>query len=178
MKNIWLIITFVLKIFTSCTSKNYGSLDSQVIKNLDVERYMGTWYEIYRLPMRAEKDLVNVTATYSLRSDGKINVLNQGYKHSPNGKHKKANAKAWMPDENIQGALIVRFFGLFNSSYHVLYIDKSYQYVVVSTYNREYAWILARTPQLSPELELELVSMAERMGIDTVRFVKTMQKWE
>ena len=127
--------------------------------------------------MRAENDLVNVTATYSIRDDGDIKVLNQGYKFTPEGKHKKATAKAWIPDKDIQGALIVKFFGLFKSSYHVLYIDENYQHAIVSTYNRKYAWILSRKPYVLPNLEMELVSKAAEMGVDTSQFIKTLQKW-
>jgi len=164
-------------IFINCNTKNYGKLDPGVVKTLDVEKYLGIWYEIYRLPMRAENDLVNVTATYSIRDDGDIKVLNQGYKFTPEGKHKKATAKAWIPDKDIQGALIVKFFGLFKSSYHVLYIDENYQHAIVSTYNRKYAWILSRKPYVLPNLEMELVSKAAEMGVDTSQFIKTLQKW-
>lgn len=164
-------------IFTNCKTENYGKIDAGVVKTLDIDKYLGTWYEIYRLPMRAEKDLVNVTATYSTRDDGDIKVLNQGYKFTPDGKHKKATAKAWMPDKNIQGALIVKFFGLFKSSYHVLYIDENYEHAIVSTYNRKYAWILARKPYVLPNLEKELVAKAAKMGVDTSQFIKTLQEW-
>lgn len=156
----------------------YGKSDADVFRRLDVEKYMGKWFEIYRLPMRAEKDLVNVSATYALRTDGKVDVLNQGYKHTPEGKHKKAKALAWLPDPEIQGALIVRFFGLFKSSYHILFIDEDYQFAVVSTHDRNYAWILARTPLLNKNFEDELLTHAKGFGIDTSKFIKTLQKWQ
>ncbi len=163
--------------FSTCKTKEYGAKDVQLVKNFDVQQYIGTWYEIYRLPMRAEKDLVNVTATYELRSDGRIDVLNQGYKYTPAGDHKSAKAIAWQPNKDYPAALFVRFFHLFKSSYHVLYVDESYQYAIVSTYKRDYAWILARKPQIPDEIEQELKRKANEFSIDTSLFIKTVQKW-
>ena len=156
----------------------YNPETMQTVKSLDVEKYMGTWYEIYRLPMRAEKNLVNVTAKYTLREDGRIDVLNAGYKYSPDGKYKKAKAIAWRPNEKVPGALIVRFFRLIKSSYLVLDLDNDYQWAIVSTNDRNYAWILARTPSISTELEQKLVEKAKTYNIDTSRFIKTPQQWE
>jgi apolipoprotein D and lipocalin family protein len=147
------------------------------ISLLNLEKYAGKWYEIYRLPMRAEKDLVNVTATYTLRDDGKIRVLNQGFKHNPNGKHKKAKALAWRPDASVQGALTVRFFGLFKSSYLVLALGDNYEWAIVSTESKKYAWILSREPHLTTDLEKKLLDQSKGFGIDSSRFEKTLQQW-
>jgi lipocalin len=144
---------------------------------LDLKLYAGLWYEIYRLPLRAERNLVNVTATYSLRHDGKIDVFNQGYKYKVDGKRKFARALAWRPDEKNSFELKVRFFGLFNSSYIVKALDEYYNWAIVSTRNKKYAWILSRTPHLNDELEKDLLSVAESLNIDTANFHKTLQKW-
>lgn len=175
-------ITFVLTIIlvialNSCNMPKIDPDKTKAVKSLDLERYMGKWYEIYRLPMRAEKDLVNVTATYSLRDDGRLEVLNQGYKYTPDGKHKKAKAVAWRPIPEVEGALIVRFFGLFKAEYLVLALDDHYQWVIVSNSKRKYAWILARQPSLTNELENVLLDSAQSFGIDTTRFIKTFQQW-
>jgi lipocalin len=163
--------------FSTCKTIEYGAKDAQLVKHFDVQQYVGTWYEIYRLPMRAERDLVNVTATYELRSDGRIDVLNQGYKHTPTGKHKSAKAIAWQPDKDYPAALFVRFFHLFKSTYHVLYVDDSYQYAIVSTYKRDYAWVLARKPQIPDKIEQDLKNKAKEYNIDVSQFIKTVQKW-
>ncbi len=177
MKQLIFISLFVI-IIKSCTMPTYNPETMQTVKTLDVEKYMGKWYEIYRLPMRAEKNLVNVTATYSLREDGRVDVLNAGYKYSPDGKYKKAKAIAWRPNEKVPGALIVRFFRLIKSSYLVLDLDSDYQWAIVSTTDRKFAWILARTPSISTKLEQNLVEKAKTYNIDTSRFIKTPQQWE
>ncbi|PKM90981.1 MAG: hypothetical protein CVU87_00240 [Firmicutes bacterium HGW-Firmicutes-12] len=75
------------------------------ICNVDLKRYLGTWYEIARFPHPFEKDLENVTATYNLRSDGRIEVINSGFK---NGMKKVVKGVAWIPDTNCMGKLLVR----------------------------------------------------------------------
>lgn len=176
-KILWLFLWGVL-IIQSCNMPEYKPSAMQTVDSLDIERYMGKWYEIYRLPMRAEKNLVNVTATYTLRKDGRVDVLNAGYKHTPGGKYKKAKALAWRPNDDVPGALIVRFFGLFKSSYLVLALDTHYKWALVSTRDRDYAWILSRNPQLEQALEKELLEKAARFNIDTSRFIKTRQQWD
>ncbi len=173
-----IFIVFFLTINQTCSVPKYNAENMETVMTLDVQKYMGKWYEIYRLPMRAEKDLVNVTATYSLREDGRINVLNEGYKYSPDGKHKKAKALAWRPNENIPGALIVRFFWIIKSSYLVLELDSDYQWAIVSTKDRSFAWILARKPLIPSDLEQKLLEKAKSHNIDTSRFIKTMQQWD
>lgn len=173
-----ILLTIIFGLFAYvASSQTLIKSDMKAVELLDLNKYAGVWYEIYRLPMRAEKDLVNVTATYKLRNDGRIDVLNQGYKHSPEGKHKKAKAIAWRPNDDFPGELFVRFFRLFKSTYHVVALDENYNWAIVSTKSRQYAWILSRNPILDAELEKELLSMASQKGIDTTRFFKTPQQW-
>ena len=83
-------------------------IDKTTVRNLDIQRYLGTWYEIGRYQHSFEKDLVGVTATYTLRENGKIEVLNQGYYKELDGKLKVANGKAKLT--NQPGKLRVSFF--------------------------------------------------------------------
>lgn len=164
-------------LFASCDKPAY-QYASLTVKQVDLDRYQGVWYEIYRLPMRAERDLVNVTATYTIQDDGMVGVLNQGYKHTPQGAHKKANAKAWRPDQSVEGVLIVKFFNLFSSPYLIRALDADYQWAIVTSPENKYAWILARKPQLEKEVDVMLLDSANAIGIDTGKFIKTMQKWK
>lgn len=172
---VFLILLFIFpSVVYSQLESNYTM---KTVDSLDLEKYSGTWYEIYRLPMRAEKDLVNVTATYTLKENGKIGVLNQGFKHSPNGKHKKAKAIAWRPNNDNPGALKVRFFYLIRSSYNVFAIADDYSWAIVATDNKDYAWILSRNPEISSGLDAQLLQKAESIGINTAQFEKTLQQW-
>ena len=170
MKNLIVILTGVLiTIYTSGQSGKTGMMiDTSTIKELDLEKYMGKWYEIARFPHRFEKDLVGVTATYSLRDNGKINVINQGYLFEPGGKLKTAKGKAKIPDRNEIGKLKVSFFLFFYADYYILELDtENYQWAMIGSSSDRYLWILNRTPQIDPEIYRMLVERAKKRGYDT-----------
>jgi len=151
-------------------------IDRSVVENVDLERYAGVWYEIARFPHRFEKDLVGVTATYTIRDDGKIGVLNQGYKGSFEGKLKKAKAKAKVPDPNQPGRLKVYFFPLVGAEYNIMVLDKGYRYVLVGSSTPGFLWILSRTPTMDPSTYDMLVEEARRRGYDTSMLQKVPQR--
>lgn len=149
---------------------------SKIAKTVDLNRYAGKWYEIARMPFFQEKDMVNTTATYELRPDGKIKVINEGYKFTKDGKHKKATAVAWIPDPTIMGKLKVRFFWPFSGDYHIVALDSvNYQYAMVKSGGL--LWILARKPQLDDEIYASLVQKAKSFGIETSKLIKVEQNW-
>lgn len=149
---------------------------SQIVKTVDLEKYTGKWYEIARMPFFQEKDMMNTTATYELRPDGKIKVINEGYKFTKDGKHKKATAVAWVPDPTIMGQLRVRFFWPFTGDYHIVALDtENYSYAMVKSGGL--LWILAREPQLDDSIYNPLVEKANAMGIETEKLIKVEQNW-
>lgn len=161
--------------FVSCkTSKNMTT-----VEKVDLERYAGKWYEIARLPFRQERGLVNVTAEYQLLDNGKIRVINSGYKNSPDGQFKSAEGKAWQPDANEPGRLKVSFFWIFSSDYLILALDHdNYQWALVTTGSGDLLWFLSRTPDISPEVFDKLLGIAHENGIDTSELIKVTQDWE
>lgn len=147
-----------------------------VVQNVDIQRYMGTWYEIARFPHRFEKDLVGVTATYELKSNGQISVLNQGYKHTLDGKHKKAKGRGRIPDPGATGRLQVTFFLWFWADYLILDLDENYQHVLIGSSTPDYLWILSRTPQMDEEHYNRLVEKAAALGYNTSKLQRVLQK--
>lgn len=145
-----------------------------VVSSVDLARYAGRWYEIARLPNRFEKKCVSsVTATYSLRTDGKIDVLNQCKKAS--GKLETAKGKAKVVDEKSNAKLKVTFFWPFYGDYWILDLGANYEYSVVGDESRKYLWILARTPQMDDSLYQRLLATMAVQGFDTSRMIKTPQ---
>lgn len=138
----------------------------QTVAQLDLERYLGLWYEIARFEHGFEKKLVGVTAEYSLRPDGRIKVVNSGCKHTLDGKRIKAKAIAWRPDRSVPGALKVRFFHLFTSDYLVFGLDENYRWALVGDPNRSSLWFLARESSISPEVLTQMKSIAREQGYD------------
>ena len=143
------------------------------ICNIDLKRYLGTWYEIARLPNSFEKGLENITATYNLRSDGKIEVINAGIK---NGQKKIAKGIAWIPDKNCTGKLLVSFFWIFKSQYNIILLNEvDYSYSVVTSSTNNYLWILSRKPKISNELYDDLVKFVSSKGFDIAKIIKVAQ---
>ncbi len=160
----------------SCTKTTSQMIDQTTVKELDLNRYLGTWYEIARFPHSFEKNLVGVTATYSLRDDGKIKVLNQGRKNTLDGELSVAEGKAKIPDKSQPGKLKVSFFWIFYGDYNVLELDENYQYVMLGSSSPKYFWILSRTPRMEPAIYEMLLEKARRRGYNLEKLVKVQQR--
>ncbi len=170
---IYLIISFLF--ISSCAMTKDQSIDMTTVKQLNLNRYLGTWYEIARFPHSFEKNLVGVRATYSLQPDGKIKVLNQGYKNSLDGKPSEAVGKAKIPDPSEPGKLKVSFFWIFYADYYVLEVDKNYQYAMIGSYSDKYFWILCRTPQMDEATYQMLLDKARKRGYNLDKLEKVEQ---
>ncbi|PKL75502.1 MAG: lipocalin [Candidatus Melainabacteria bacterium HGW-Melainabacteria-1] len=148
-----------------------------LVPALDLDRYLGRWYEVARYQHTFEKSLVGATAEYSLRKDGKVDVLNSGFKNTLDGKYTDVKAVAWRPDDAIPGALKVKFFGLFTSDYLVFGLDDvDYQWALVGNNDRKFLWFLSRTPEVAPELLEKLKGIAEAQGYDLSKLFIVPQK--
>ena len=148
----------------------------QPIDNFKIERYLGTWYEIARFDHSFERGLTKVTATYSLRDDGGVRVMNRGYLAEKN-KWKEAEGKAFFVANPDQGYLKVSFFGPFYGSYIIMDLDRDgYQYSLICGPDRSYLWILARTPTLDDAIKQRLVSKASALGFDTTQLIYVDQR--
>lgn len=149
----------------------------RTVKKLDLNKYMGRWYEIARLPFFQEKDLMNTTATYSLLKNGKVRVLNEGYKFTPDGKHKKAKGKAWIPDKDEPGKLKVRFFGLFGSEYNVLDLTEDYKYALVASSGGSLTWFLSKEPTMPEDIFERFKETARKNNINLSDLIIVKQEW-
>lgn len=137
------------------------------VQDFEIERYLGTWYEIARLDHSFERGLSGVTAQYSMRDDGGVSVINRGFK-TATGQWEEARGKAYFIDDKTQGKLKVSFFGPFYGAYNVIALDhQAYQWSLVVGPDTGYLWILSRTPQLEKAVVDELVSIAKTHGFNT-----------
>lgn len=163
MYRILILILSVSFIISACgTPKELSTENIPTVDNLEIEKYLGKWYEIARLDHPFERDQENVTANYSLREDGEIRVLNRGYDTTDN-EWSDAEGNAYRPDpENKPGLFKVSFFLFFYGDYKVIALDEDYQWVMVTSSSKEYLWILGREPQLSDEDYNMLIEKAEK----------------
>jgi apolipoprotein D and lipocalin family protein len=174
----YLSLMLGLLLMYSCNSTKM-MIDNSTVDKLDIDSYLGTWYEIARYPNSFEKDLVGVTATYSLKDNGKIKVVNQGYKNSLDGKRKESVGKAYVPDPANPAQLKVSFFWFFYGDYYVMELDEeNYQWAVVGSSSPKYLWILNREPQMSPDLYKDLLERIKKRGYDLSILEKVEQRTE
>jgi len=153
-----------------------GTKPLEVVPRVDIARYLGTWYEIATIPQRFQKGCVGVTAHYSLRADGAIDVVNVCRQGTLDGKERSVRGKAWVVDKKTYAKLKVRFFWPFAGAYWIIELDQDYQWAVVGHPERNYLWILCRTPQMDGALYDELVRRIAAKGYDTSRIKKTLQR--
>lgn len=134
----------------------------QTVSSVDLNKYLGKWYEIYRLPNWFEDDdCVTVTAEYGLRDDGGVSVLNTCHKAS---KKEEARGIAKIVEGSSNSKLRVSFFRPFYGDYWILDLASDYSWVLIGEPAGKYFWILARDKKLSPELEESLLVKAEKLG--------------
>ncbi|TEW53989.1 lipocalin [Psychromonas sp. RZ22] len=168
-----LLLFLLVALQTGCTGLPKGM---KAVEQFDADRYLGTWYEIARLDHSFERGLEQVSATYSMRDDGGIKVLNKGYSVK-NKTWKEAVGKAYFVNEKTTGHLKVSFFGPFYGSYIIFKMDEvNYQYAFVSSYNHEYLWLLSRTPEISNEVKQDFISTAAEYGFKTGQLIFVNQK--
>jgi apolipoprotein D and lipocalin family protein len=146
-----------------------------VVPHVEIERYLGTWYEIARYPNRFQKECVAVTADYSLRNDGKIRVVNACRKGGLDGPVKSIEGKAWVVDRETNAKLEVQFFWPFRGAYWIIDLGKDYDYAVVGHPNRKYLWILSRKPEMEPALYQAILGRLVAQGYAPARLQKTLQ---
>lgn len=149
-----------------------GHLPERVepVSNFELDRYLGTWYEIARLDHSFERDLQQVTAHYSLRDDGGIKVINRGY-NTEEQQWNEAIGKAYFVAEPNLGKLKVSFFGPFYGGYNIIALDDDYQYALVCGPSLSYLWILARSPRLDADIVKTLVGKAKSLGFATEHLI-------
>jgi apolipoprotein D and lipocalin family protein len=148
-------------LLVGCTGRPDGV---DPVHPVDARRYAGEWFEIMRLDHSFERGLGNVTATYTLRDDGSVGVLNRGFDRQ-NCRWKEAEGRAVFQGATDTASLSVTFFWPFAGGYHVFALDqKEYGWAMVSGPSHSYLWILARRPDLAPELRNDLVGRARGLG--------------
>jgi apolipoprotein D and lipocalin family protein len=166
------ILTFIaIMIFSSAQSQKLPS----VVSTVDLNRYKGLWYEIARLPNFFERKLKCTSATYTLRYDGRITVVNKGNYLTDPEKSTSSRGVAWIPDKNSPAKLKVQFFWPFSGDYWIMELDKEYRYVLVGDPSHKYLWILAREKKMDEKTYSMLLGKAVANGYDVKTIIKVEQ---
>jgi len=153
------------------TKDEYNALD--VVPHVELEKYLGKWYEIAHLPAKFQDGCSETTATYALSKNGSISVLNECRR---NGKVTRARGKAKVVDKTTGAKLKVTFFWPFSADYWIINLGENYDYAVVGSPSRKYLWILCRTPQMDDKLFSQLIESAKSKGFNVENLIKTSHK--
>jgi apolipoprotein D and lipocalin family protein len=146
------------------------------VQGFDLNRYLGKWYEIARLDHSFEEGLDNVTAVYSLRDDGGVNVVNRGFL-SKDDVYQEAQGRAYFVNDSDEGYLKVSFFRPFYASYVIFELDQDgYQYAFVSGPDTSFLWLLSRTPTVEQALLDHFIATSASLGFDTEELIFPIQK--
>lgn len=166
---------FVL--FTSLLSGCTGLPDKVTpIETFELSAYLGRWYEVARLDHSFERGLTQVSAEYSMLDDGGVRVLNSGYS-AEKGEWKQAEGKAYFVGEPNIGHLKVSFFGPFYSSYVIFDLDDGAdEFAYISGFNKDYLWLLSRTPQIPPEQKQRFIDKASALGFAADKLIWVDQR--
>lgn len=151
------------------------SIPLTTVSYVDVERYLGRWYEIARFPNRFEEGCEGVTAEYALRDDGLIAVANTCRKGGVDGPAEVANGRARIVDAETNAKLEVSFFGPFWGDYWIIDLAEDYSLALVGEPAGRYLWILARTPTISDEARNNAIATLQGFGYNTDALYFTRQ---
>ncbi len=146
----------------------------EVVPRVDLARYMGTWHEIASFPTWFQKGCIASTATYALRDDGRVGVLNQCYKGSIDHPD-SASGTAWVVDPATNAKLKVQFLWPFSGDYWIIDLGPGYEYAVVGHPSREYLWILSRSPQMDDARFERILDRLKQQHYATSRLARTRQ---
>jgi len=145
----------------------------QVVSRVDIDRYLGRWYEIGRYPNWFQQNCYAVTADYEFANDGFIKVINRCNDRELNGEIREAIGTAYISDKTTNAKLKVSFQWPFYGNYWIVDLGEDYEYVVVSEPNRQYLWILSRTPTMDTSQYNQLIKSLEKKGFNMSMFSAT-----
>ncbi len=149
----------------------FGTLE--VVQHVELDKYLGKWFEIAHLPAKFQEGCSETTATYTLSKDGNISVLNECRR---DGKLKQSKGKAKVVDRITNAKLKVTFFWPFYGDYWIIKLGADYGYAVVGTPNRKYLWVLSRTPKMDEKLFSEIIEFSKSKGFDLKNLIKTVHQ--
>ncbi len=179
MRVFQLLLVFLLA--TGCATTTTTRLNLpplETVAQVDLARYLGVWYEIANFPQAFQRGCTGTTATYTLRDDGDIDVLNRCRIDALDGVEKSSLGRARITDTATNAKLQVSFFRPFWGDYWIINLAEDYSYAVVGHPGRDYLWILARSPQLPDATYQSIVSRLQAQGYETSRLVLTLQAAE
>ncbi|NLG16945.1 MAG: hypothetical protein GX556_06385 [Fibrobacter sp.] len=168
-------VFLLFAVLTGTTAQVWAAKGGDVVKDVNLDQYAGTWYEIARLPNKHQKGLVEVTSTLKRTKDGYV-MINSGFKGSRGGKKTTVKGNVMVKNKRDAGAMKVRAF-IFSIDYRIIDLDKTnYSYALVTTDSEKFLWILSKSPVMEQQVYDRLVESARQKGFDVARLERVSQE--
>jgi len=169
------IIPFLL-IFFNMFSSHSNAQALETVPYVDLNKYAGKWYEIASFPQRFQKGCYCTTAEYTWSKKGYVIVENRCNKDSVSGKLSSIKGKAFVEKNSGNAKLKVQFFWPFKGKYWIIDLADDYSYAVVSHPNKNYLWILSRTPKMDETIYQQIISRLNDKGFDLTKLQQTIHQ--
>lgn len=173
MKN-WQLLLSALFFLSSCS---FGG-KMKTVNQVDLQRFMGSWYVIAIIPNFIEKNAVNGIESYKLNDNNSIDIEYRFHKNSPEGKQKVMHPKAWVYDKETNAEWRVQFFWPFKFPYLIIDLADDYRYTVIGVPNRKFVWIMSRTPEITDSDYEKILARLKKNGYEIEKIKKMPQIWE
>jgi len=170
----WVAPIIAALALTGCAAKGP---EMQTVDYVDLERFMGDWYVIANIPTFLEKGAHNAVENYALNDDGTIATNFTFRADSFDGKRKEYNPKGFVKDHESNALWGMRFIWPIKADYRIVYLDDDYTQTIIGRQNRDYVWIMARSPTISDADYDRLVRFVESLGYDTAKLERVPQRW-
>lgn len=169
------LFTIALIAFSGCS--NDREPNQKLADFVDIDRFMGIWYVHGYTPTAIDKNAWNPTETYEMRDDGKIQTYYQFRKGSPDGKVKTYKPVGTIKNTETNAEWRMRFFGVINAAYYVVYVSEDYQECIIGHPNKKYAWIMTRSKSIKDGAYERLLQELKDRDYDLERFQRAPHEW-
>lgn len=160
-------------LLAACATTGGNTKDGlQTVGSVDLNRYAGKWYEIARYPNSFQRQCWISTATYHVRGDGELEVVNACRDGGIDGEETRIEGRAWVVEKSTNAKLKVRFVWPFSGNYWIIDLGKDYEYAVVGEPSRDYLWILSRTPTMDANVYASITDRLKQSGYDPARLIR------
>jgi apolipoprotein D and lipocalin family protein len=164
-----------LLVFTVTGCSSYPPM--RTVAHVDLDRFMGDWYVIASIPTFIEEGAHNAIETYKLNKDGTIDTTFTFRQDGFDGELKKYNPTGFVFDKQSNAVWGMRFIWPIKADYRIVYLDKDYSQTVIGRIQRDYVWIMARSPEINEQDYKKLIKRVAELGYDTTGIKRVPQRW-
>jgi apolipoprotein D and lipocalin family protein len=171
----WRQLIMVTGLLTLLGCSSYPPI--QIQERVDLQRFMGDWYVIANIPTWIEKGAHNAVESYALNADGSIATTFTFRQDSFDGEPKAYHPTGYVVDKESNAVWGMQFIWPFKADYRIVHVSPDYSRTIIGRIQRDYVWIMARTPSISEADYQNLIQLIKEQGYDTAQIQKVPQQW-